>query len=174
MGAFALLSSLQLLCFGVMAEMLSRTNNDSTYVTRKVHLVEQNPANQSDTGQKLPPRVETFAAGIADVPLPTTQGEEHSVRVSTALKSLTCRRKFDHEASFGCRHANREACGQDAQHEIWIRRFLNRGAMTADSLGRKSQENWASKWSRPSRRAALRPCGWGGRLRIRSRFPGFA
>ena len=38
----------------------------------------------------------------------------------------------------GCGHANRETCGQDAEHEIWIRRFLNQGALRDQSLGRES------------------------------------
>lgn len=48
LGAFAILSSLQLLCFGVMAEMLSRIYNESTghsmYVVRDVQSVDADAA----------------------------------------------------------------------------------------------------------------------------------
>jgi hypothetical protein len=51
MGAFAMLSSLQLVCFGVMTELLSRIYYDSsgrsTYVTRQTY------GNCDQTGQRL-------------------------------------------------------------------------------------------------------------------------
>jgi hypothetical protein len=54
MGAFAMLSSLQLVCFGVMTELLSRIYYDSsgrsTYVTRQTYANCDNTKQQQSTG----------------------------------------------------------------------------------------------------------------------------